>query len=72
MKIVNHLQNVIEEIEKLSNFLNIKVDRDLIEDIAKKCDFSNMKKEKDPMEDASEWKDGQPGMYRKGNVCSIP
>lgn len=64
----NMKKNVIEEIEKLSNFLNIKVDRDLIEDIAKKCDFSYMKKEKDPMEDASEWKDGQPGMYRKGQI----
>ena len=42
------------------------MDRELIADIADKCSFNNMKKEKDPMENMAEWKDGQPGMYRKG------
>ena len=46
------------------------MDRELIADIAEKCSFSTMKKEKDPMENKAEWKDGQPGMYRKGE-CVI-
>ena len=61
------LQNPIEEVERLSKFLDVKADKDLIEDIAEKCSFSSMKKEKDPMEDKDQWKGGQPGMYRKGN-----
>ena len=71
MKILNFFfffffQNPEDEIEKLSKYLEVKVDRELIVDIAEKCSFSSMKKEKDPMEDKSEWRDGQPGMYRKG------
>ena len=46
----------------------MKTDRELIEDIVEKCDFSKMKKEKDPLENKEEWRDGQPGMYRKGNI----
>ena len=61
------LQNPVEEIDKLSKFLDVKVDTELTEDIAEKCSFSSMKKEKDPMENKDEWKEGQPGMYRKGN-----
>ena len=47
------------------------MDKDLIADIAEKCSFSTMKKEKDPMENKAEWKDGQPGMYRKGEFISL-
>ena len=61
-----YFQNPEDEIEKLSKFLEVKVDKELIADIAEKCSFSRMKKEKDPMENKAEWKDGQPGMYRKG------
>ena len=46
----------------------MKADQELIESIVEKCDFSKMKKEKDPLENKSEWRDGVPGMYRKGNV----
>ncbi|KAL4224388.1 hypothetical protein ACF0H5_017840 [Mactra antiquata] len=56
------------EITKLSKFLGLKTDDKLIEEIADKCEFSKMKKEKDPLEDAAGWKDGQPGMYRKGQI----
>ena len=58
----------IEEVEKLAKFLEVKAERNLVEDIVDKCDFSKMKKEKDPMEVKAEWRDGQPGMYRKGDV----
>ncbi|XP_060567602.1 sulfotransferase 1C2-like isoform X2 [Ruditapes philippinarum] len=58
----------IGEITKISEFLGLKSDPKLISEIAEKCDFSNMKKEKDPLENASEWKDGKPGMYRKGQI----
>ena len=46
----------------------MKTDQKLLESIVEKCDFSEMKKEKDALENKSEWRDGQPGMYRKGNV----
>ena len=39
-----------------------------MEAIADNCEFSKMKKEKDPMENKAEWKDGQPGVFRKGMV----
>lgn len=59
-------QDSVTEIQKISEFLELKSDQTLIEEIAEKCEFSNMKKEKDPLEDSSGWKDGKPGMYRKG------
>lgn len=49
--------------------MGLKTDPKLIEEIAEKCEFSNMKKEKDPLEGPEGWKDGKPGMYRKGNIC---
>ena len=50
----------------------MKADKELIASIVEKCDFSKMKKEKDPLENKSEWRDGVPGMYRKGNVQNCP
>lgn len=61
-------EDSVREIRKLSEFLGLKTDPGLMEAIADKCEFSNMKKEKDPLENKSEWKGGQPGMYRKGQV----
>jgi len=61
-------QDSVKEIKKVSDFLGLKRDDRLIEEIADKCEFSKMKKEKDSMENKAEWKDGQPGMYRKGQV----
>ncbi|XP_053376085.1 sulfotransferase 1A2-like isoform X2 [Mercenaria mercenaria] len=58
----------IGEITKISEFLGLKTDPTLIREIAEKCEFSNMKKEKDPLENSAEWKDGKPGMYRKGQI----
>lgn len=61
-------EDSIREITKLSEYLGLKTDKRLIEEIAEKCEFSNMKKEKDPLENMADWKDGKPGMYRKGQV----
>lgn len=58
----------VKEITKISDFLGLKTDPRLAEEIANKCSFDQMKKEKDPLENTVDWKDGQPGMYRKGQV----
>ncbi|WAR03194.1 ST1B1-like protein [Mya arenaria] len=58
----------VKEIEKLSGFLGLKTSKALAAEIAEKCDFQSMKREKDPLENTADWKGGQPGMYRKGQV----
>ncbi|KAL3857295.1 hypothetical protein ACJMK2_011980 [Sinanodonta woodiana] len=59
-----------KEIKHLARFLGVKEDEELIKSIAEACDFERMKKEKTPLEiaTADEWRDKEPGMYRKGQV----
>lgn len=61
-------QNSIEEIRRVAKFLDIDASNDLIKDINDLCSFDKMKKEKNKHEIAADWKDNQPGMYRKGQV----
>ncbi|KAL5016124.1 hypothetical protein ScPMuIL_005713 [Solemya velum] len=58
----------VNEIKRLAKFLEIKDDMDLFEGISAECDFKKMKTDKDPLEIKEEWRDGLPGMYRKGEV----
>lgn len=55
------------EVKHLADFLEISCSNNLARDISAQCSFSIMKKDKDPLEDMAEWKNGEPGMYRKGN-----
>lgn len=57
-----------EEIKRLAEFLGVGCNNKLSREICEMCSFSVMKQDKDPLEDASEWKHGEPGMYRKGQV----
>lgn len=61
------LQSTEEEIKRLAEFLGVGCNSQLSQEICEMCSFSVMKQDKDPLEDASEWKQGEPGMYRKGN-----
>lgn len=57
-----------EEIKRLAEFLGVGCNNKLSREICEMCSFSVMKQDKDPLEDASEWKHGEPGMYRRGQV----
>ncbi|XP_062588049.1 sulfotransferase 1B1-like [Saccostrea cucullata] len=61
-------QSPEHEIRNLAEFLAVSCSSDLSHDISAQCSFLVMKEEKDPLEDITEWKDGEPGMYRKGCV----
>lgn len=52
----------------MNDFLGLKSSAELMAEIAERCDFASMKRDKDVLENLSEWKDGQPGMYRKGGL----
>lgn len=54
------------EITKLARFLGTEVSDELIQNIDSLCQFDAMKKEKNVTEDVTEWRDNNPGMYRKG------
>lgn len=56
------------EITKLAGFLGTEVSDELIRNIDSLCQFDAMKKEKNVTEDVTEWRDNNPGMYRKGQV----
>lgn len=63
---VDILQDPIREVKRLCEFLEKDIELQVLRDIVHLCDFNKMKKDKDPLEDLDEWKDQQPGMYRKG------
>lgn len=65
------LQSTEEEIKRLAEFLGVGCNNKLSREICEMCSFSVMKQDKDPLEDASEWKHGEPGMYRKGKEASV-
>ncbi|KAK3084922.1 hypothetical protein FSP39_021506 [Pinctada imbricata] len=56
------------QVKRIAEYLGKAASQELIKDIVDLCSFKKMKKEKDPLEDLNEWKDKQPGMYRKGIV----
>ena len=41
-------------------------DKEFLQKVEDMCQFDKMKKDKDKIEDTSVWKEGKPGMYRKG------
>ncbi|XP_063429481.1 sulfotransferase 1B1-like [Mytilus trossulus] len=61
-------QNSLNEIKRIAKFLEIEATDDLVQKIDDLCSFEKMKKEKNKHEDVNEWKDKEPGMYRKGQV----
>lgn len=65
------MQSTEEEIKRLAEFLGVGCNNKLSREICEMCSFSVMKQDKDPLEDASEWKHGEPGMYRKGKEASV-
>lgn len=65
------LQSTEEEIKRLAEFLGVGCNNKLSREICEMCSFSVMKQDKDPLEDASEWKHGEPGMYRRGKEASV-
>jgi hypothetical protein len=50
----------------LAKFLEVEVDENLVREIDDLCSFDKMKGDKNKHEDPTEWKNKQPGMYRKG------
>lgn len=64
----NMKQDSISEILRLAKFLEVEASEDLVKAIDDLCSFDKMKKEKNKHEDLNEWKDKEPGMYRKGQV----
>ena len=60
------LQDSVSEILRLAKFLEVEASEDLVKAIDDLCSFDKMKKEKNKHEDVNEWKDKEPGMYRKG------
>jgi hypothetical protein len=60
------LQDNKSEIRNLAKFLEVEVDENLVRDIDDLCSFDKMKGDKNKHEDPTEWKNKQPGMYRKG------
>ncbi|KAK3093124.1 hypothetical protein FSP39_011381 [Pinctada imbricata] len=61
-------ENGMREIQRLAKFLEVDRDEKFIREVDELCQFDRMKKDKDKIENADEWKNGQPGMYRKGQV----
>ena len=50
----------------MAKFLDVECDKEFLKKVEDMCSFEKMKKDKDKIENKDEWKDGQPGMYRKG------
>lgn len=61
-----YFKDTIKEMTRLSEFLGLNSDPKLMREISDACDFHTMKREKDSMENLEHWKDGVPGIYRKG------
>ncbi|XP_061172334.1 sulfotransferase 1B1-like [Saccostrea echinata] len=62
-------EDSIKEIKRLAGFLNVEASDELVTQINSLCQFDKMKNEKNSGEDLSEWRDNNPGMYRKGQVA---
>jgi hypothetical protein len=60
------LQDSLREIKKLAEFMKVDASDEMLKTIDSLCQFDKMKKEKNVNEDPSEWRDNNPGMYRKG------
>lgn len=61
-------QNSLNEVKRLAKFLEVDLDESVLKQIDEMCQFDKMKKEKNKNENPDEWKDKEPGMYRKGQV----
>ncbi|KAJ8308661.1 hypothetical protein KUTeg_013535 [Tegillarca granosa] len=57
-----------ETVKRLAKFLEVDLDESVLKQIDEMCQFDKMKKEKNKNENPDEWKDKEPGMYRKGQV----
>ncbi|XP_048732222.2 sulfotransferase 1B1-like isoform X2 [Ostrea edulis] len=62
-------EDSLREIKRLADFLKVDVSDEMVRKIDSLCHFDKMKKEKNVNEDPSEWRDNNPGMYRKGQVA---
>ena len=51
----------------MAKFLEVDCDKEFLQNVEDMCQFDKMKKEKAKIENMTIWKEGEPGMYRKGN-----
>ncbi|XP_060074359.1 sulfotransferase 1B1-like [Ylistrum balloti] len=61
-------EDALREVTRIAKFLEVDCDQAFLQEVTDLCHFDRMKKEKVNMEEIDSWKDGQPGMYRKGDV----
>ncbi|OWF35183.1 sulfotransferase 1 family member D1-like [Mizuhopecten yessoensis] len=62
-------QDPLRQVTRIAKFLEIDCDQAFLQEVTDLCQFDRMKKEKDALgEQVDAWKDGVPGMYRKGQV----
>ncbi|XP_069116803.1 sulfotransferase 1B1-like [Argopecten irradians] len=62
-------EDALREVTRIAKFLEVDCDQAFLQEVTDLCHFDKMKKEKNALEEQVDgWKDGKPGMYRKGDV----
>ena len=67
-------QNSEQEIQKIVDFLGLKVSKGLCKAVADKCQFERMKQDKRGLENEqwrTAWRDNNPNYYRKGMIREL-